>query len=82
MGRQKSELHNSFRTLYLMELSEAAQRRDWMGRVEAVIFAARSPVPREALAQLANADSNPREIRRGSPKSRAIRKIFSLSGSP
>ena len=52
MGRpKKTELHNSFDSV-LMELPEAARWREWMGRVEAVIFAARSPVPRDALARL------------------------------
>jgi chromosome segregation and condensation protein ScpB len=36
----------------LGELPEGARWREWMGRVEAAIFAARDPVPREALAKL------------------------------
>jgi chromosome segregation and condensation protein ScpB len=36
----------------LAELPEGARWREWMGRVEAAIFAARDPVPREALAKL------------------------------
>jgi segregation and condensation protein B len=32
--------------------------RDWMGRVEAVIFASPTPVPREALAALVGKDCN------------------------
>ena len=36
----------------LAELPEAARWREWMGRVEAAIFAAPSPSPREALAKL------------------------------
>jgi segregation and condensation protein B len=58
MGRpKKSELHDSFDPL-LMELPEAARWREWMGRVEAVIFAAPSPVPREALARVVGASCN------------------------
>ena len=41
-----------------MELPEAARWREWMGRVEAVIFAARNPVPREALARLVGSSCN------------------------
>ncbi len=33
----------------LDELPQAARWREWMGRVEAAIFAAPSPAPREAL---------------------------------
>ncbi|MBG0808171.1 hypothetical protein IY145_01930 [Methylosinus sp. H3A] len=33
----------------LAGLPDGARRREWMGRVEAVIFAARDPLPREAL---------------------------------
>jgi segregation and condensation protein B len=36
----------------LGELPEGARWREWMGRVEAAIFCARDPVPREALAKL------------------------------
>ena len=58
MGRPKeSELHDSFDPV-LMELPEAARWREWMGRVEAVIFAAPSPVPREALARLVGSTCN------------------------
>jgi segregation and condensation protein B len=42
----------------LADLPEATRWREWMGRVEAVIFAARSPVPREALARLVGASCN------------------------
>jgi segregation and condensation protein B len=58
MGRpQKSELHESFDPA-LMELPEAVRWREWMGRVEAVIFAARTPVSRETLARLVGATCN------------------------
>lgn len=36
----------------LSDLPLAARRREWMLRVEAVIFASASPVPREALVRL------------------------------
>ncbi len=36
----------------LGDLPEGARWREWMGRVEAAIFASRDPVPREALAKL------------------------------
>ncbi len=58
MGRpNESELRDSFDPV-LMELPEAVRWREWMGRVEAVIFAAPSPVPREALARLVGASCN------------------------
>lgn len=39
----------------LGELPEALRWREWMGRVEAAIFASPTPVPRETLAQLVGA---------------------------
>ena len=36
----------------LAELPEGARWREWMGRVEAAIFCARDPMPRETLARL------------------------------
>jgi chromosome segregation and condensation protein ScpB len=58
MGRpNKSAFHDAFDPV-LMDLPEAARWREWMGRVEAVIFAARSPVPREALAMLVGSICN------------------------
>jgi chromosome segregation and condensation protein ScpB len=36
----------------LGELPEGARWREWMGRVEAAIFSARDPLPRETLARL------------------------------
>jgi chromosome segregation and condensation protein ScpB len=36
----------------LADLPERARWREWMGRVEAAIFSARDPVPRETLARL------------------------------
>ena len=56
MGRPKdASCTNSFDPV-LMELPEAVRWREWMGRVEAVIFAARTPVSREALARLVGLD--------------------------
>jgi segregation and condensation protein B len=40
----------------LAGLPQAARWREWMLRVEAAIFAAASPVPRDALAKLVGAD--------------------------
>lgn len=40
----------------LAELPPELRWREWMGRVEAVIFAAPEPVPREALAQVVGRD--------------------------
>ncbi len=58
MGRpNKRAFHHAFDPV-LMDLPEAARWREWMGRVEAVIFAARSPVPREALAILVGSTCN------------------------
>jgi chromosome segregation and condensation protein ScpB len=42
----------------LSDLPQAMRWREWMGRVEAAIFAAPSPVTREALAQLVGRDCN------------------------
>lgn len=36
----------------LADLPDGARWREWMGRVEAAIFASRDPLPREALAKL------------------------------
>jgi segregation and condensation protein B len=40
----------------LGDLPDGARWREWMGRVEAAIFASRDPVPREALAKLVGRD--------------------------
>ena len=42
----------------LADLPEPMRWREWMGRVEAVIFAARDPVPRETLARLVGQGCN------------------------
>jgi len=43
---------------HLSDLPQAMRWREWMGRVEAAIFASPSPVPREALAKLVGRDCN------------------------
>jgi segregation and condensation protein B len=58
MGRPKRrEIYDDFDPA-LIDLPEAARWREWMGRVEAVIFAARNPVTREALARLVGSSCN------------------------
>jgi chromosome segregation and condensation protein ScpB len=52
MGRPKRREGESLFDPELAELPEGARWREWMGRVEAAIFAARDPVPRETLARL------------------------------
>src|SRR6516162_8904234 len=42
----------------LAELPEELRWREWMGRVEAVIFASPEPVSREALARVVGPDCN------------------------
>ena len=42
----------------LDDLPPPARWREWMGRVEAVIFAAAQPVPREVLAKVVGRDCN------------------------
>ena len=42
----------------LGELPEGARWREWMGRVEAAIFASRDPVPRDVLARLVGTRCN------------------------
>jgi segregation and condensation protein B len=42
----------------LADLPEPMRWREWMGRVEAAIFAARDPVPREMLARLVGPGCN------------------------
>ena len=51
MGRSKAR-EREFFDAELADLPEAARWREWMWRVEAAIFAAPNPVPREALARL------------------------------
>ena len=42
----------------LAELPDGARWREWLGRVEAAIFASPTPAPREALARLVGKDCN------------------------
>ena len=42
----------------LADLPEGARWREWLGRVEAAIFASPTPVPREALARLVGKNCN------------------------
>jgi len=44
--------------LDLVDLPPALRWREWMGRVEAAIFAARDPVPRDTLAKLVGPECN------------------------
>jgi len=42
----------------LADVPDGARWREWLGRVEAAIFAARGPVPREALAKIVGKNCN------------------------
>ena len=52
MGRPKRREHEPLFDPDLAEIPEAARWREWMGRVEAAIFASREPVARDTLARL------------------------------
>ena len=52
MSRPKKREQDALFDPELAELPEGARWREWMGRVEAAIFAARDPVPRAVLAKL------------------------------
>ncbi len=52
MGRPKRREQDALFDPDLAEIPEGARWREWMGRVEAAIFAAREPLAREALARL------------------------------
>ncbi|CAN2535075.1 Segregation+and+condensation+protein+B [Methylocapsa aurea] len=54
---RKAEPEASFDT-ELADLPEPMRWREWMGRVEGVIFSARDPVPRETLARLVGRECN------------------------
>jgi len=56
MSRAKSRDREEVFDAELAELPEGARWREWMGRVEAAIFAAPKPVPRAALARLVGKD--------------------------
>ncbi len=52
MSRPKKREQDALFDRDLADVPGGARWREWMGRVEAAIFAARDPVPREALAKL------------------------------
>jgi chromosome segregation and condensation protein ScpB len=52
MGRPKKREQEELFDPDLADLPEGARWREWMGRVEAAIFSARDPAPRETLARL------------------------------
>lgn len=62
MGRPKKAEPNAPFDPELTELPEPMRWREWMGRVEAAIFASRDPVPREALAPLVGKTCNLDEL--------------------
>lgn len=61
MARSKAREREFFNS-ELADLPEGARWREWMGRVEAAIFAAPSPAPREALARLVGPRCNLDEL--------------------
>jgi segregation and condensation protein B len=52
MSRPKKREQDALFDPDLADLPECARWREWMGRVEAAIFCARDPVPRETLTKL------------------------------
>ena len=58
MGRPKRHEHEPLFDPELADLPEGARWREWLGRVEAVIFASPAPVPREALAKVVGKTCN------------------------
>ena len=58
MSRPKRREQDALFDPDLADLPEGARWREWMGRVEAAIFASRDPVPREALAKLVGQSCN------------------------
>ena len=58
MGRSRKREQDLSFDADLADLPEPMRWREWMGRVEATIFAARDPVPREALARLVGPECN------------------------
>ncbi len=52
MGRPKRREQETLFDPDLGELPDGARWREWMGRIEAAIFASRDPVPRETLTKL------------------------------
>ena len=58
MGRAKSRDREELFDAELAELPEGARWREWMLRVEAAIFAATEPLPRDVLARLVGSSCN------------------------
>ena len=58
MGRPKRREHEPLFDPDLAEIPEGARWREWLGRVEAAIFASPTPAPREALARLVGKNCN------------------------
>lgn len=58
MGRRARAKEDLDLDLDLADLPAELRWREWMGRVEAVIFAAPAPVPREVLARVVGRDCN------------------------
>ena len=58
MSRPKKREQDALFDRDLGELPEGARWREWMGRVEAAIFASRDPVPRDTLARLVGTRCN------------------------
>ena len=57
MGRPKR--HTPGFDAALADLPQGARWREWMLRVEAAIFAATEPLPRDALTRLVGLERNP-----------------------
>ena len=62
MARPKRREEETLFDPELGELPDGARWREWMGRVEATIFASREPVAREALARLVGPHCNLDEL--------------------
>ena len=58
MSRPKRQEQEPLFDPELVELPEGARWREWLGSVEAAIFASPSPVPREALAKIVGKNCN------------------------
>ena len=58
MARPKRREHEPLFDPDLAEIPEGARWREWLGRVEAAIFASPTPAPREALARLVGKNCN------------------------
>ena len=58
MGRPKRREQDALFDRDLADVTGGARWREWLGRVEAAIFASSAPVPREALAKIVGRDCN------------------------